>query len=137
MITRLWPAMLAFFALFTLFPTVLSDDGGDDTQYITVTGADGATEYLRDDRRPALYTQNFGDCLGGSLVNVSRFDAAYYADNATVLFHLEGSSAIQNESLVLYIGVYAYGESRFDLVFNPCHANIQRCVRSCLSPEHY
>ena len=126
MITRIWPALLAFFALFTLFPTVLSADG-DKTSYITVQNGNGDTQYLRDDRRPSLYTQNFGDCLGdGSLVNVSRFDAAYYADNATVLFHLEGSSAIQNESVVMYIGVYAYGESRFDLVFNPCHANIYR-----------
>ncbi|KAK5175270.1 uncharacterized protein LTR77_000407 [Saxophila tyrrhenica] len=120
MITRIWPALLAFLTLFTLLPTT----GADDTKWVTVE-ENGETVYLRDDRRPALYTQNFGDCMGGSLVNVSRFDAAYYADNATVLFHLEGSSAIANESLVMYIGVYAYGESRFDLVFNPCRANIR------------
>ena len=54
------------------------------------------------------------------------FDAAYYADNGTVLFHLEGNTAIANESLVMYIGVFAYGESRFDLTFNPCSANIER-----------
>lgn len=117
--------MLALFTLFTLLPTALSASSDDEEQtWITVDDGNGGTRYLADDRRPSLYTQNFGDCLGGSLINVSRFDAAYYADNGTVLFHLEGSSAINNESLVMYIGVYAYGESRFDLVFNPCRANI-------------
>lgn len=53
-----------------------------------------------DDRRPALYTGNFGDCLGSSAVNVTRFDAAYYKDNMTVLFHLAGNTAIANESLM-------------------------------------
>ncbi|EMC94553.1 hypothetical protein BAUCODRAFT_50270, partial [Baudoinia panamericana UAMH 10762] len=89
-----------------------------------------------DDRKPALYTQNFGDCLGNSLIDVTRFDAAYYRDNMTVLFHLAGSSQLMNESLMMYIGVYAYGESRFDLTFNPCFANIHRyvCMRLALCP---
>lgn len=118
--------MLALLAFLTLLPNTVLAQSSANTQYISYQQEDGTTIYLKDDRQPALYTGNFGDCLGGSLVNVSRFDAAYYADNMTVLFHLEGSSAIQNESLVMYIGVYAYGESRFDLLFNPCHANIQR-----------
>lgn len=42
----------------------------------------------------------------------------------TVLFHLSGNSALTNESLMLYIGVFAYGEQRFELTFNPCNANI-------------
>ncbi|KAL9106636.1 MAG: hypothetical protein Q9227_008356 [Pyrenula ochraceoflavens] len=42
----------------------------------------------------------------------------------TVLFHIEGNTAVKNESLMMYIGVFAYGESRFDLTFNPCNANI-------------
>ena len=70
------------------------------TKYVTATNADGETVYLADDRKPALYTQNFGDCLGGSTINVTRFDAAYYADNMTVLFHLEGNTAVANESLM-------------------------------------
>lgn len=98
---------------------------------------------LTDDRRPSIYTGNFGDCKGSSAVNVTRFDAAYYRDNMTVLFHLEGNTAIANESLMrklaswflsqsihltrpVYIGVYAYGQGRFDLTFNPCNANIAR-----------
>lgn len=47
-----------------------------------------------------MYTQNFGDCQGDSLINVTRFDAAYYKDNMTVLFHLEGNSALANENLM-------------------------------------
>ena len=70
------------------------------TKYVTATNADGETVYLADDRKPALYTQNFGDCLGSSTINVTRFDAAYYADNMTVLFHLEGNTAVANESLM-------------------------------------
>ena len=70
------------------------------TQYVTSTNAAGETIYLADHRRPALYTQNFGDCLGSSTINVTRFDAAYYADNMTVLFHLEGNTAVANESLM-------------------------------------
>ncbi|KEQ73592.1 TRP-domain-containing protein, partial [Aureobasidium namibiae CBS 147.97] len=77
-----------------------------------------------DDRKPSLYTGQFGDCKGSSAVNVTRFDAAYYKDNMTVLFHLAGNTAIANESLMMYIGVYAYGEGRFDLTFDPCSANI-------------
>ena len=70
-----------------------------DIRWIEYTGNDG-TVYLDDDRRPSLYTQSFGDCGGGSLINVTRFDAAYYKDNMTVLFHLGGNSALTNESLL-------------------------------------
>lgn len=115
--------MLAILTFLALLPAAIASDNTDWIQY---QNADGETVYLRDNRQPSLYTGNFGDCLGGSLVNVSRFDAAYYKDNMTVSFHLAGSSAIKNESLVMYIGVFAYGQSRFDLVFNPCSANIAR-----------
>lgn len=86
--------------------------------------ADGNPTYLKDARKPALFTRTFGDCLGSSVVNVTRFDAAYYKDNMTVLFHLQGSTDVVSESLMMYIGVFAYGEGRFDLTFNPCSANI-------------
>lgn len=70
------------------------------SKYIEATTEAGETLYLLDERKPALYTQNFGDCLGDSLINVTRFDAAYYKDNMTVLFHLEGNTAVANESLM-------------------------------------
>jgi hypothetical protein len=131
MITRLRPALLALLTILLCLPTVLAasnSNSNDDTRWITYAEPDGQIVYLADDRQPSLYTANFGDCLGGSSINVTRFDAAYYRDNMTVLFHLEGNTAIANESLVMYIGVFAYGESRFDLTFNPCHANIARSV---------
>jgi hypothetical protein len=71
-----------------------------DSQYVEYINSEGQIIWLADSRRPALYTQNFGDCMGGSLINVTRFDAAYYKDNMTVLFHLEGSSALSNQSLM-------------------------------------
>jgi hypothetical protein len=92
-----------------------------------VVGTIDGTEYrVRDDRRPALYTADYGDCMGESLINVTRFDAAYYRDNMTIMFHLEGQTALMNESIMMSIGVFAYGESRFELTFNPCSANIHR-----------
>lgn len=133
MISRLKPALLAVVVFLICLRTSLAQGAvevtaKDGTVYVEYTEADGQTIYLADDRRPSLYTQNFGDCLGNSAVNITRFDAAYYQDNSTVLFHLEGSSGLANESIVMYIGVYAYGENRFELLFNPCHANIARCV---------
>ncbi|KAI9737916.1 MAG: hypothetical protein M1834_009286 [Cirrosporium novae-zelandiae] len=112
------------FCLLLLFFLCLAQYACAETQYVTTEDSEGNTVYLADDRRPALYTGNFGDCMGDSLLNVTRFDAAYYKDNMTVIFHLMGSTAVKNESLMLYIGVYAYGESRFTLTFNPCNANI-------------
>jgi hypothetical protein len=94
-------------------------------QYV-VGKIDGKQYRVRDDRHPALYTADYGDCLGESLINVTRFDAAYYRDNMTIMFHLEGETALTNESIMMAIGVYAYGESRFELTFNPCSANIYR-----------
>lgn len=51
-------------------------------------------------RKPALYTGDFGDCLNESLMNVTKFDVAYYRDNMTVAFHMDGASNIRNESLM-------------------------------------
>ncbi|KAK7536447.1 uncharacterized protein J3D65DRAFT_418794 [Phyllosticta citribraziliensis] len=93
-------------------------------RYVSATDDDGNSIYVRDNRQPSLYTGNYGDCLGDSSINVTRFDAAYYKDNMTVLFHLAGDTSIVDEGLMMYIAVYAYGESQFELVFNPCNANI-------------
>lgn len=120
-----FPSMCLWLCILSLLSFTSPTSAADtNTTYVTYTEPDGTTVYLRDDRRPALYTGDFGDCQGDSLINVTRFDAAYYVDNQTVLFHLGGNSALTNESLMLYIGVYAYGEQRFELTFNPCNANI-------------
>ncbi|KAI1101634.1 TRP-domain-containing protein [Jackrogersella minutella] len=97
-----------------------------NTQYISGVNLDGAlTSNLALDRTPALYTGDFGDCLEGqSLLNITKFDAALYFDNSTILFHLDGTTNIRNESLMLHISVEAYGESRFSMTINPCNVNI-------------
>lgn len=93
--------------------------------YVTYTNDQGVTEYLEDNREPSLYTRDYGDCQGDSVITVTRFDAAYYKDNMTITFHLGGYTAVSNESVMMSIGVYAYGENRFDLTFDPCFANIR------------
>ncbi|KAL1886787.1 hypothetical protein Plec18167_000722 [Paecilomyces lecythidis] len=95
-----------------------------DPQYVTGQDAAGNSVELPINRRPALYTQSFGDCQGDSLINVTRFDGAFYKDNMTVTFNLEGQTSIPQDNVMLYIGVFAYGESRMTLTFNPCSANI-------------
>lgn len=71
-------------------------------QTITYQNADGSALYLKDDRRPALYTGNFGDCLGeaNKLITVSKFDASYYKDNMTITFDIQGSTTFVRESLM-------------------------------------
>ncbi|RKF59240.1 putative membrane protein [Erysiphe neolycopersici] len=118
--------------LVTLFTCLILELGGSLVQAsdppipATISGTDatGKKTTLFVDRSPALYTGDFGDCMGGqSLINLTSFDAAYYADNMTVLFNMAGSTNLRNESLMLYISVKAYGEDRFNMVFNPCNAN--------------
>ncbi|KAI9814720.1 MAG: hypothetical protein M1826_002166 [Phylliscum demangeonii] len=116
--SRSWGTMLA------LILALLSLCRPSHQRVFQTVDPSGNTIYLDDARKPSLFTKDFGDCLGSSVVNVTRFDAAYYKDNMTVIFHLQGSTNVRNESLMMYIGVFAYGESRFDLTFNPCNANI-------------
>lgn len=72
----------------------------DDTQWIQYTDDNGNTLYLDNDRQPSLYTGDFGDCQGNSLVHVTRFDASLYKDNMTVMLHVSGTSALQNEHIM-------------------------------------
>lgn len=96
-----------------------------EIEYVPAT-IDGERVRVRDDRQPSLYTADYGDCLGESAINVTRFDAAYYKDNMTIMFHLAGETALGEDDIMMNIGVFAYGESRFDLTFDPCNANIWR-----------
>lgn len=114
---------LAASSILNLF--LLSTAVAKNTQYIYGTSTTGVTKQLAVDRTPALYTQDFGDCLGDdSLFDITRFDAAYFTDNSTVLFHLDGRSFITNESLLIHISMEAYGQNRFQMTFDPCHVNI-------------
>ena len=94
------PSWSGFLLLLVSFLSLIDFTFSENQQYVQMTNNAGETIYLADDRKPALYTQNFGDCLGSSLVNVTRFDAAYYQDNMTVLFHLEGNTNVANESIM-------------------------------------
>ncbi|QDS70318.1 hypothetical protein FKW77_008438 [Venturia effusa] len=117
---------LSALSLFFTTLTILPQSRADDVQTITYQNSDGTALYLKDDRRPALYTGDFGDCLGDSnkLVTVIKFDASYYKDNMTITFDIQGSTTFVREALMIYIGVYAYGEGRFEIPFDPCKANI-------------
>ena len=86
--------------LFLSLVALLGIARATDPKTVEYTDDDGTSILLLDDRKPALYTQNFGDCLGSSAINVTRFDAAYYQDNMTVTFHLQGNTAVANESLM-------------------------------------
>lgn len=100
MLPAVGPSWSGFLLLLVSFLSLIDFTFSENQQYIQTTDNAGETIYLADNRKPALYTQNFGDCLGSSLVNVTRFDAAYYQDNMTVLFHLEGNTNVANESIM-------------------------------------
>lgn len=93
-------ALVSSLATFsTLIPSARAADSSQDT--IQGTDGQGVTKTLLVDRYPALYSGDFGDCLGGqSLINLTSFDGAYYADNMTVLFNLAGTTNLRNESLM-------------------------------------
>ena len=90
-------ALLQLASFLTLFSAV----SAKDKVYITGKDINGVTRTNLDvSRKPTLYTGDFGDCSGTSMMNVTKFDAAYYRDNMTVLFHLDGTSNIRNESIM-------------------------------------
>ncbi len=79
-----------------IIPSVHADSS-TDVETIDGTNADGVTQQLLVGRTPALYTGDFGDCMGGqSLINLTSFDVAYYADNMTVPFNLAGTTNLRN-----------------------------------------
>jgi hypothetical protein len=68
---------------------------------INGTSITGEESELDVSRLPAIWTGNFADCMDDeSLFNVTKFDAAYYSDNSTVLFHLDGSTNIQSADIM-------------------------------------
>ncbi|KAH9905328.1 hypothetical protein F4778DRAFT_702935 [Xylariomycetidae sp. FL2044] len=115
--------ILPAFGSLILIPAAFGQD--DAGGRISGTSLDGTTRQLALDRTPALYSGNFGDCLGGeSLLNVTKFDTGLYYDNSTVLFHLDGTSSIRRDDVMLYISIDAYGETGFNMTVDPCAMNI-------------
>jgi hypothetical protein len=93
---RLLGATLPALAGLALIPTIRAANSS-----FSGVGLDGVTRQLEDSRRPALYTGDFGDCLGGqSLLNVTGFDTALYYDNSTLSFRLDGTTNLQSESVM-------------------------------------
>jgi hypothetical protein len=89
------PSLVLFGAI---IPAVRADS---PPATITGTNAAGVEQVLYVNRYPALYTGDFGDCMGGqSLINLTAFDAAYYADNLTVLFDIAGTTNLRSEAVV-------------------------------------
>lgn len=91
----------AFVSTLAVLNTIIPSAQAAEPETTKFTNAAGVTQTLLVDRTPALFTGDFGDCMGGqSLLNLTSFDAAYYADNMTVLFNLAGTSNLKNESLM-------------------------------------
>lgn len=67
---------------------------------IAADGEVASSGELLDDRRPALYTGEFGNCMENSDITINRFDAAYYVDNMTVVFNIDGQTTLVNENLM-------------------------------------
>lgn len=79
----------------------LSTSRARETAFINGVSLDGVRNQLAVDRTPALYSGDFGDCLGGqSLLNVTKLDAAFYFDNSTISWHLNGNTNLQSENLM-------------------------------------
>ena len=96
------PSLWSWFGVWTLLVTLISISTpvtADDTKWIPFTTDEG-TVYLDDSRQPALFTGDFGDCQGNSLINVTHFGASLYRDNMTVMFHMEGSTSLNNEKIM-------------------------------------
>lgn len=58
---------------------------------------------LPDNRKPALYTQTYGDCYRSSTINVTRFNGAFYRDNMTVMFDLGGSTLVDGFAMSMQV----------------------------------
>lgn len=88
-------------ALLLALMAVVSFVSARENVYIHGRGVDQVKRQLDVSRYPALYTGDFEDCfIGPSVFNISKFDAGYYADNLTVLFHLDGITRVRDESLM-------------------------------------
>jgi hypothetical protein len=101
------------------------------SQTISGTNAEGVTQTLLVGRTPALYTGDFGDCMGGqSLLNLTSFDAAYYADNMTVIFNLAGTTNLRNETVMCEYIHWQIVPSKM-LTSNLVYISVDACKTNC------
>lgn len=87
------------FAICTIFLALLHSALAAD-EYVQWQDSTGNSVWLRDDRKPALYTDNFGSCLESGLIDVTRFDAALYHDNMTLMFDIQGTTNLTRDSVM-------------------------------------
>jgi hypothetical protein len=90
-----------------------------DNTYVQWQDELGESIWLRDDRKPALYTDNFGSCLENGLIDVTRFDAALYHDNMTLKFDIQGTTNISRDSVMsMFAFLYDFIMNLADLVYS-------------------
>lgn len=124
-----WIFPLGFLPLALSFPTPQGQSLVASTNNRELSTGQGHTpsELYYDDRKPALYTQDYGSCMNNPPIRLDHYHAAFYKDNMSLTFSFGGQTRLQNdESLVLMLSVYAYGQRRVSLRFNACQANIHR-----------
>lgn len=118
----------AFVTTLAVLNTIIPSVQAAEPETIKFTTDAGVTQTLLVDRTPALFTGDFGDCMGGqSLLNLTSFDAAYYADNMTVLFNLAGTSNLKNESLMCESFHWSGVLSSSKLTFITVHIAVEAC----------
>jgi hypothetical protein len=119
----------------TIIPVQAQSSTDSSLDTISGTNAQGVTQTLLVDRYPALYTGDFGDCMGGqSLINLTSFDAAYYADNMTVIFNLAGTTNLRNETVMCMLArwqIVSTGKLTFKLVY----ISVDACKKKSLNKE--
>ncbi|KAI5293254.1 hypothetical protein KEM52_005704 [Ascosphaera acerosa] len=93
-------------------------------RWITGTNEHDEAIALLDDRKPALYTESFGSCMPHNAISIDRFEASFFRDNMSLTFHLQGTTTLDHEDLIVSLAVLAYGERRVGMTFNPCNANL-------------
>ena len=49
---------------------------------------------------PAIWTQEFGDCMRDSAIHLDYFQAAYHAHNMTVSFAFEGTTTLKTQAVI-------------------------------------
>lgn len=90
-------SLAGFWRFFTLL-TVLCNVRQYADAYSPNEG--NTAEQVADSRQPTLYTKDFGSCIRYPQVELTRFHAAYYKDNMTLVFHIQGQTKLQNQGAI-------------------------------------
>lgn len=112
-------------SFFLMLSALLAGGASANPVSVKATSIVGFEQQFASGASPTLYTRDFSNCLtSGTRLEATSFDAAYYADNATVLFRLDGQTSIPNEPVVMHVSMQAYGDEWFRMAFDPCSVNM-------------